>query len=441
MPYGLADLPFFLALPLLLAVTGFFSASETALFGLTAHQRFQLTQKPGVVSFAIAALLRDPRTLLIVLMLGNMSVNTLYFVINTVLLLHLDHTANPFWFIAVSIVPLIAMVLLGEVLPKLVANTLRIPLVQINAIPLYAVHRLLAPVATGLSSWIIQPVGRVLAPKAAPTAEESQALSTEELEALLEMSARRGVIRTDEQQLIRQVLQLSQLKVRDVMVPRVDMVAIDISEPAAAFAKLAEDSTLSKILAINGDIDHMEGIIYARQFMLARRKDANVNLRSLVRNVRYVPEILRVHQLLEDFRKTGTKVAVAVDEYGGTAGLVTLKDIVERMVGDVDMDQVVGGAPLDVPEHLGVGTWRVSGKLSVHDWEDAFGAHDLPPRVSTVGGLVMALLGRVPRVGDRARLANLALDVEKMDGDRVESVLLRLTGPDGQPLWERGAQT
>ena len=161
-----------------------------------------------------------------------------------------------------------------------------------------------------------------------------------------------------------------------------------------------------------------------------------MDLATLVRAVRFVPEIQRVDQLLEEFRRTGTKLAIAVDEYGGTAGLVSLKDVVEQIVGDLDMDQAIGTSPATVPEHLGMGSWRVSGRLSVHDWEEAFGMHDLPPRVSTVGGLVMALLGRVPKPGDRARLANLSLEVERMDGDRVDSVLLRLTGPDGEPLWK-----
>jgi CBS domain containing-hemolysin-like protein len=332
--------------------------------------------------------------------------------------------------VAVTVVPLLAMVLLGEVLPKLAANTFRVAMVKVIALPLAGVYPVVGPAARMVSRWIVEPIGRLLAP--APKAGSADRLDTAELEAMLEMSRQRGVIGTEEQQLIRQVLTLSQLKVRDIMIPRVDLVAIDVTEPAEALASLARRTGLGKVLAIDGDIDHVLGVIYVRQFMLASRRGPVKSLRSLVRNVRFVPEILRVDQLLDDFRGTGTKLAIAVDEYGGTAGLVTLKDVVERMVGDVDMDEVVAGMPLDSPEPMGEGRWRVSGRLSVHDWEEAFGTHELPRRVSTVGGLVMALLGRVPRTGDVAQLANLSMEVERMDGDRVESVVLKLNGGTGE---------
>jgi magnesium and cobalt transporter len=168
------------------------------------------------------------------------------------------------------------------------------------------------------------------------------------------------------------------------------------------------------------------GVIYARQFLLASRLEQNLTLSRLVRQVRFVPEIQRADELLEDFRRSGTNLAIVVDEYGGTAGLITLKDAVERMVGDLDMDEAPGESQGPPAELISPRRWRVNGRLSIHDWAEAFGSASIPPRVSTVGGLVTALLGRVPRPGDTVRVANIELTVERTDRGRVDTVILRL---------------
>lgn len=428
MPYGIADLPLFLLLPPLLALSFFFSASETGLFGLTAHQRFRMAQRGGLIGRTVERLLADQRLLLITLLIGNTTVNVSYFVVCSALLLKTDGAEHPLWTVLMSAAPLLVMVLGSELLPKMLANVIREQVVRALALPLYAVHRALRPVGRILGRWVVGPVGRVFAPR-----QKAGELTTDEMEALLDMSRTRGVIGSDEQQLLKQVLLLGQRKVRDVMVPRVDIIAIDVNEDPRKLQDLIEERPLMKYLAIDGDIDHVEGVIYTRQFLLARRIGQKVDLRSLVRKIRFVPELLRVDQLLEDFRKTGTHLALAVDEYGGTSGLTTLKDIVERMVGDLDMDGVIGDESLSTTQQVAPGVWRVGGRLSVHDWAEAFGAGRIPPRVATVGGLVAMLAGKVPQEGDRVRLGNVEMQVERMDGGRVESVLLRLMGSPRKP--------
>ena len=418
----ITDILFLCLLPILLVGSAFFSGSETALFGLTAQQRLTITRSGGIVGRAVGSLLGDPRALLVTLMLGNMTINVLYFVISSALLLGLDESVNAAIIALLSLAPLLAIILLGEVLPKLVANTARLQWVRATCVPLLAIHSAVRPLGIALARWVIQPLGRLVA----PAENDPGDLSTDELAALLEMSQRRGDIRSDEQQLLRDVLQLSQLKVRDIMIPRVDLVAIDVHQPPHKLRELIAESGLTKFVAYDSDLDHVAGVIYARQFLLAARLEPNLTLERLVRGVRFVPEIQRVDELLEDFRKTGTNLAIAVDEYGGTAGLITIKDIVEQMVGDLDMDEAPGEGGGTPAQPLGDGRWRVSGKLSVHDWAEAFGAVSLPPRISTVGGLVTALLGRVGEPGDTAHLANLELTIEKVDGSRVDSVILRL---------------
>ena len=420
-PYSITDLPFLLALPVLLGLSGFFSGSETAMFGLSSQNRLTLMRSP-VVGRAFGDLMSDLRMLLITLMFGNMLINVLYFVVSSVLLFKLDpKQVHPILITAATLAPLLTIIVFGEVVPKLLANTAPVKWVGVTCLPLLIVHRVIGPLRVILNRWVITPLGRLVAP-----GSEVQSLSQEELAALLDLSKHRGVIDPDEEQQLRAVVRLGEMKVREIMVPRVDVEAIDINATVDAIRQAVVGTRLTKFPVYEGDLDHIVGLVYSRQVLLALGGPQPPHLATLVRQVRYVPEQQRVDRLLDEFRKTRTHYAVVVDEYGGTAGIVTLKDAVECMVGDLDMDEAPGEGDEPVAEQIDPSTWRVSGELSVRDWADAFGLVDLPGRAATVGGLVMTLIGRLPRVGDRVRLGNLQLEVETMEHRRVASVRLEL---------------
>jgi len=426
LPYSLSELPLFVLLPLLLVASGFFSGSETALFSLTSHQRTLIRRRGGVTANLIDQLLRDPQMLLITLMFGNMTVNVLYFVISSALLLKLDPAEHPLWVVGGTIAPLLLIIAFGEVLPKIVANTATAAWVRVTAFPLYIVHKVIGPLRLGLQMFVIGPLSRLFSPTVRPPE-----LSAEELRSLVEVSKHRGVIDPTEERLLYEVVRLSEIKVRDIMVPRVDVQAFDLDDAMDDLRQFIVDKRLTKIPVYRGDLDHIEGVIYAKQFLLVHETGAPLNFNTIVRQVRYVPELQRVDQLLGEFRRSGTHLAVVVDEYGGTAGVVTIKDIVERLVGDVEFDTPDPDSREVNAETLDDGTYRVDGRLAVQDWIAAFGQQTIPPRVATVGGIVAAQLGRIPKVGDEAHLGNLTLKVERMTGGRVETVLLSLRESKG----------
>lgn len=423
----LADLPYLIALPLLLVASGFFSGSETALFGLSSQQRLVLTRAGSATGRAVVGLTQQPRMLLITLMLGNMAVNVSYFTISSILNIKLARAgAGVGLMVGATLAPLLMIILLGEVAPKLIANTARVGFIRVVAVPLFLIHRGIGVLRIVLAYGVIGPLGRLIAPPRRPAR-----LSADELHALLDMSHSHGLIAQDEQKLMRDVMSLNQLKVSDIMIPRVDLVAVDLAAGAASLRALIDEHRVARVIAYEGDLDHIAGLIYTRQFLLATGDGAEPGLGKLVRNVRFVPELMRVDQLLEEFRKTGTQLAIAVDEYGGTAGIVTLKDIVKQMLGELDLEGPSVESVTDEIQTVDAHTFRVGGMLSVNDWAEAFGQNQFPQRVATVGGLIVALLGRAPKQGDAVVVGNLRLEAERVEGRRVISVLLRLVDVNG----------
>lgn len=219
---------------------------------------------------------------------------------------------------------------------------------------------------------------------------------------------------------LRAVIDLGHTRVHDVMVPRVEVAAYDLRGGAEGLRELIRRTHHKKIPVYEGSLDRIVGVVYAKVLFLNPDKA----LSSLVQPVRFVPELITCEQLLVHFRQTRTQLAIVVDEYGGVAGLVTLEDVLEQIVGELH-------DPEDEPDEpdllaLAEGAYDISGQLSVQYWVEAFGLPPRVERVATVGGLVMAQLGRPARVGDVVRLGNVELCVTRVDRRRIQRLQLRL---------------
>jgi len=423
-------------LPLLLIVSAFFSGTETALFSLTQQQRRQLQRSQSIAARTINDLLDETRSLLITLLMGNMTINVLFFVISSLIAIRLEkvHAASGGMIAAAAIAPLLMIILLGEVLPKLAAARLTVGWATVTALPLWLVHRTLGPLRWAVNQFVITPLARLAAPTTKPAA-----LSTNELENLLTLSQKQGVIDADEEQLLQQVLELGQVRVTELMTPRVDVQAFDLTHEPGELMEMAKREGFSRVPVYDDSLDRIEGVVYARQVLL-RRPTTRQAVRALVRDVKYVPAQMKADRLLIDMRRTGSVFAVVVDEYGGTAGVITLEDVVEHMVGDI----VAGDdeSPEAELTPIGEGQWHASAQLSVRDWPDAFNQAVPLHGVQTLGGLVMARLGRVARVGDRVTVGNLELTVERTRGPRVDRVrITRVEAADAASRGQMGGQS
>ncbi|MCK5113381.1 MAG: HlyC/CorC family transporter [Phycisphaerae bacterium] len=413
-----------LSLPVLLVFSGFFSGSETALFSLSRHERVELRASGTFAGMVVTTLLTETRSLLITLLLSNMTVNVLYFVVSTKLLLHAreQQMMGPVALGALSIVPLISIIILGEVLPKLIAARSSVTCSRLAAVPLLTVHRVLAPVRLIASGLVITPLARLIAPSARP-----ESLTPDELATLLEQSQRRGVIDPQEQRMLRQVLELGQVKVDELMTPRVDIEAFDLDNDPAELIDLFKRTNLRHVPAYRGNLDHIEGFIRARRALLYP-PGSGLELNTLIEPATFVPQQQRADQLLTQLRREAKTIAVVVDEYGGTAGLITLKDVVEEIVGDFPNPR--DEAPCLAVQKISDVEYLLPGDLPVREWAEAFDIKISHERVSTFGGLVTTLLGKIPQPGDTATLRNLQFTVEKMRHRRVSQLCVKLTGGD-----------
>ncbi len=411
-----ADIPMLAVLPVLLLLSGFFSGSETALFSLTENDRMTLRRGGTLAGRAAEALLADQRMLLITILIGNMTVNVLYFVITSVLLMKFD--AGVIAAMLLAVLFLVLLIVQGEVAPKLVANRRRLGFVGVVAPPLLTVHRLIGPLRVAVDTLVVAPLSRLTSPVETPPQLDEQ-----ELSALLDISSHHGVIDAEEQRILQDVIELSQRKVRDVMTPRVRLAAVPVGASFDDVRDLAARTRLTKFPVYEQNIDHIIGLLSVRRYLLDAREGGRADLREMLTPVHYVPESARLDQLLNRFRETRTQLAIVVDEYGGTAGVVAAEDVVEELVGDI---AGIDEREPEPPMLIGHGKWRVDGGADIHDWAEAFGQRLVSPQVATLGGLIITRLGRAPQPGDAVELANVRLEVEQVAGSRVSSVIVTL---------------
>jgi CBS domain containing-hemolysin-like protein len=407
------DLALAALLPVLVALSAFFSACETTLFGLRPAERMSLRRSHSLVARAVDALLADPRSLLITVLLGNMTVNVVYFVISSVLLMKSD--VGLVGEVLLALASLVVLTCSG-VLPKVIANVRRTRAAVLLAPPLLVLHRLITPLRLVIDRMIVSPLSRLTAPTKPPPA-----LAPSELASLLEISGREGVIDAEEQRILLDVLKLGRLKVRDVMTPRVRMIALPAEAGRDEVAAAARTGGLAHLPVYQDDLDHIIGMLPLRRFLL--EAGPTITARSLARPVGFVPEIATLEQLLNHFRTSQSQLVIVVDEYGGTSGIVALQDVVEQLVGELASGD---DAQSQRPVMIGPGRWRVGGDVSVHDWAEAFGATGLAPRVATLGGLITNILGRGPEVGDSVDVGSVRLEVEQVDGARVATAIITL---------------
>lgn len=395
---------------ILLAGSAFFSGSETAFLNLSTRQVRLLEKSEHKLQKLVARLLGKRRQLLNCFLLGNMTVNVLFYAVSSVLIIRLKDYSG---LAAASTVLLsfVGILLFGEILPKSLAYANSKTFCVAAALPAYFCLQIFGPIELVFKVSILEPALRLLlGPSRHP-----KAITAGEFKSLIETTRKQGLITADENKLFTEVIELGFLKVRHVMSPRVDMIACDVTESSETARRKMKENRLTRLPVYVGTIDNIVGLVHLRQILLK----AGMSLDKIVQKVNFVPEQKTVESLLEFFRRSQTDIAIVVDEYGGIAGSVRLEDIAEELLGQIEPTSQV-----EPVEQTGPFEYRLSGNVAIHDWADVFGIDLAQTRMVTIGGLVTALLGKMPKNGDVAYLKNLKFTVENVQRHRIETLVL-----------------
>ena len=393
--------------------SGFFSGSETALIGIGRERVHQLADQAGRRGLRVQQLVDAPDRLLSTLLVANNLVNILGAAVATTLFIELlDEKWGP-W-VSTAVVTAVILVV-GEITPKTLAARFPERFSLAVAPTIYRLSLILGPVARMFTA-ITRGLFRLFR---IPTSGGVTAVTEDDIRALSSLSLAEGEIEAVEHEIIDALFTLADRPVREVMTPRVDIVALaeplDIAAVRAAVAKTGH----SRYPVIAGNLDHLRGVLYVKDLLQLPRDPTSEEIKGLVRTPRYVPESAPIMQVLHDLRAGRSAFAVVLDEHGGVDGIVTVKDLVSELVGELQ-DEYDPGAPSVVS--IAPGEWLADGRVPIEDLATAIGI-DLPQgEYTTAGGLLMAVAGRIPDEGDIVFIERTQFTVLQMDRNRVDRI-------------------
>ncbi|HUU43534.1 MAG TPA: hemolysin family protein, partial [Planctomycetota bacterium] len=394
----------YIILACLLAMSAFFSGSETALFSLERQQLAAYAVSRNPFRRLVTRLLAKPRRLLVTVLLGNLLVNVTFYAMASAQALDFVHEGRPLAGTVFGILTPVVVIVFGEVTPKTLALGFSGPVATVSAPVLMVLRAVFWPVRVVVSAFT-----RVLGNLLAGHHPRSVYVTPEELKMLITTSETQGVIDRNESVMMQELVDFGKVLVRDVMVPRVDMVMFRRDRPLRELREIIRRTRHSAIPVYGTSVDDIVGIVMSREALLDRDRPVD----ALLHRVWFVPETKTIESLLDEFRREKRSFAVVVDEYGGTAGLVTLEDVVEAIVGEIHdeydtVDQTVSD--------LGNNRYLLPGRLSIAEWTEMFGLPVADRRLATLGGLVVRLLGHLPHEGEQVRFGNVLFTVKRMRG-------------------------
>jgi putative hemolysin len=316
------------------------------------------------------------------------------------------------WIAVFSAVLTLAILVFSEILPKTLGATYWQDLAPAVTYVLRVLVWVLRPVLIPLA-WF----NRLISPRG----ERQPKVSRAELEVLAEIGRKEGTIDEEEWQVVTNVINLDQIRVDQVMTPRTRIVAVAVDAGLEGAKRLFLDLGHSRLPVYQESLDEIVGVILARDAWRAREEGVS-DLREIMREPRFVPEAKPVEDLIREMREERVNLAIVVDEYGGTAGLVTLEDLIEEIVGEIQDEHEVEPLPF---ESAGQGEVRIGGQVPIWEVNDRFELELPDEPYDTIAGFMLHELGRIARVGDEVRVGEGRFRVAGMDGRRISRVTFR----------------
>ena len=411
-------------------LSGFFSGSEIAFVTANKLKLEVASRKKNFVASSVNFFKSNPETFLTTTLVGNNIVNVLYATFMAIFLVSPIQNFYDQFFSSVpsefeilliqTIIASVIIMLFGEIIPKAIFRAQADVLVNVIALPLricYFVLRPLIGIANGSSNVLI----KWLVPDAEKTESFYRRQDVELIFRELRDSGGSEDIDEDDSEILNNVLELSNKRVKESMIPRIEIDAVEKSTSLDEIRDLFIKSGHSKLPVYKEAIDDVIGVVYAYDLF---NKPTTVN--EIIRPVKLIPYSKKSKDLLTEFRQSNLSVAIVLDEYGGTAGMVTIEDLLEEVVGDIQDEHDVDS---DIMKRLSPNSFVISGNVEIEELVEEFEEIDLPVEPSeydTVAGFIINYLGRIPKVNEEVLIDNKKFIISKATQSRIETVKLIL---------------
>jgi putative hemolysin len=416
----------------LILINGILSMSEAA---LVASRKARLQQKAndGHKSSAMAlTLIEDPNIFLSTIQVGITLVGVLTGAISgitisapiAILLQDIPYIGTYSTSIAIGIVVVAITILtiwLGELVPKRLGINSPERIAQIVAGPMLIISKLFSPfikLMSNATNFVLRLIG--VNPSTEPPITE------EELQMLIDQGTQAGVFEESEQDMVEGIFSLADQRVYSLMTPRTEIIWLDINDTTEEILQKMTNCPYSRFPVRQDSLETIVGIVKSRDLLVTSLSGREIKLKELAKPVTFIPETMRASRALEILKEKNTEILLVIDEFGGVQGLLTINDILEEIVGEMEGQEPQATQRQD-------GSWLLDGMLEVDEFKEIFNVKSLPheDEYETLSGFVMASLGRVPETSDHFEWNDLRFEVMDMDGRRVDKVLVT-TIPNSQ---------
>jgi putative hemolysin len=412
-------LVYILTFAILLLLSAFFSASETAFFSLSAADLDRMKNKKDSLTRQVVQLMSQPKKLLISIIIGNTLVNISAASLAAILTLDICKAVglDPEIGLVIDVIVVTLVILIfTEIVPKVAAvkNARR---VAMNfSYPLTIFYYLFTPLASifhVFTEWLTH----IFKLK-----KDKLLLSEEELLSLVDVGEEKGTLEEEEKEMIHSIFEFGETNVKEIMVPRIDMVAASTETDIKTLLKLIKNHMHSRIPLYQDKVDNIIGIIYAKDLLpyIDSKKSQEFNLKDLARPAYFVPEQKKIDELLREFQTERIHMAIVVDEYGGTSGLVTLEDIIEEIVGEIQDEH---DAEESMYQKVSDKEYLIDGGMDLEELNEELDL-DLPTEegVETLAGFLYGLFGSVPKEAQQIDYNDYHFVIEKVIRRRIKMV-------------------
>lgn len=399
-------------LVLLLAMSAFFSASETALMSLSKIKVRNMIEDKKKGAKIVDKLISNPSKLLSAILVGNNLVNIGASALATSLAISYFGASGVG--IATAITTVLVLIF-GEITPKSLAATYSEKIALVVAKPLRILTKLLSPI-TAILMFVTNGIIRLFGGN---PDEDKPFITEEELRTMVQVSHEEGVLQVQERKIIDNVFEFRASQVKDVMTTRTDMVAVEDDITYTELLEIFRDERFSRLPVYEGTIDNIVGVIYVKDLVFHEADRENFDIREFMREPFFTYEFQRISRLFEQLRTRRIALAIVLDEYGGTAGVTTLEDLVEEIVGDLEDEYDEISKDIEpINDH----EFNIMGNAEVDEVNEKLHLGIETDDFDTLGGFVFGEIGRLPEEGDEVIYKNLTFRVLSLDKNRIEKL-------------------